>query len=197
MKILVTGGTGFIGKTFLEKLVPAIREGDRIFVLSRTNAYFKDKRIEVISGSLTDIKIYEKVLLECEYVFHLAANAAFSGTVDYDKDNYEPTKNIVEILKKSSKIKLFVFTSTIGAVDRMAGDDCSNPLNTRSKPNPTSRYGVSKQKAEEYIRSASVPYTIIRPTWVYGRNMRGNSHINKFASMVFQNFFYTFKIIEA
>ena len=77
MKILVTGGTGFIGKTFLEKLVPAIREGDRIFVLSRTNAYFKDKRIEVISGSLTDIKIYEKVLLECEYVFHLAGIQRF------------------------------------------------------------------------------------------------------------------------
>ena len=53
-------------------------------------------------------------------------------------------------------------------------------------PYPRSRYGESKLKSETLIRDSGLPFTIIRPTWVYGEDMRTNSHINRFVSMVFE-----------
>jgi hypothetical protein len=70
-------------------------------------------------------------------------------------------------------------------VDRTPEDDCKAPITTASIPYPRSRYGESKLKSELLIRESCLPFTIIRPTWVYGEDMRNNSHINRFVSMVF------------
>jgi len=187
MNIFVTGATGFIGKTFVPCLLSAIKKDDRVYVLLRRRERFEDKRVVELYGSLEGIKKFKDEISSCQHVFHLAANAAFGDDFDYDCTNYEPTVQIVEILKKSECLRNFIYISTIGAVDRMPNDDCRRPLNASSAPNPRSSYGVSKLKSEKYIKGSGIPFTVIRPTWVYGKDMRVNSHINKFVSMAYGN----------
>ena len=124
--------------------------------------------------------------MEVDYVVHLAAKATFGNGKEYEQVNYYPTQVLVRILKKSLVLKKIVFTSTIGAIDRHASDRCVKPITVKSQPSPTSDYGSSKLKAEQNIIISGLPYLIIRPTWVYGKNMRRDSHINVFLSMIYK-----------
>ncbi|MGV8172335.1 MAG: SDR family NAD(P)-dependent oxidoreductase [Candidatus Woesearchaeota archaeon] len=184
MYIFVTGATGFIGSTFIKLLGKKLHNSDHVFVLTRKERHYDDQRFESIIGDLENIKKFKEKILQCEYVFHIAANATFGNDADYDKINFEPTKEIVKILQNSKKIRNFIFTSTIGAVDRHRRDYCKYPLDKNCIPSPKSNYGQSKLKSEKYIEKSGIPYTIIRPTWVYGSNMRQKSHINLFVTMV-------------
>jgi hypothetical protein len=184
MHIFVTGASGFIGNQFIEELKTKLEKKDKVTVLSRKSQRFLDSRFECLIGNLENIDNFKEIILECEYVFHIAANATYGNKEDYEKTNYIPTKKITDILKKSKKLKNFIFVSTIGAVDRHKKDNCKEPINKDSIPSPQSKYGISKLKSENYITNNKIPYTIIRPTWVYGKNMRQKSHINLFVTLV-------------
>jgi len=189
MHTFVTGASGFVGSNFIDELRGRLKADDKVFLLLRKERHFKDSRFVCVKGSLEDIEHtanLREVILGCDYVFHIAANATFGNKEDYESTNYQPTKKIVDILKKSKKLKNFIFISTIGAIDRHKLDNCRLPLNKESIPSPKSKYGESKLKSEEYIQESKIPYTIIRPTWVYGKNMRQKSHINLFITMVCQ-----------
>ncbi|MBK6532166.1 MAG: SDR family NAD(P)-dependent oxidoreductase [Deltaproteobacteria bacterium] len=93
---------------------------------------------------------------------------------------------MLAILRGSEALANFVFVSTIGAVDRAPGDDCRAPLTTRSVPNPRSEYGRSKLLAEGAVRASGLPFTIVRPTWVYGPGMRPDSHVRQFAEWLWR-----------
>lgn len=187
MNIFVTGVSGFIGKVFLEDLLALSDQRDSFFVLSRKFYECKDARVKCLVGNLEEIERFEENILNANYVFHLAANPTYGSDIDYDHVNYIPTKKIADMLKASKRLRNLVFISTIGVLDRNRDDRCCLPLTNESIPSPTSLYGESKLKAEEYIKRAGIPFTIIRPTWVYGRDMRATSHINKFVSMVYVN----------
>ena len=160
LNIFITGASGFIGSYVLEKILLRLDEDDKIFILSRVIFDFEDKRIMVLKGDLEKIEIYEKEILNSDYFFHLAANATFGSDLDYNQVNFLPTKKIINILKKSSRLKNFVFISTIGAVDRHKKDLCNEPLSVDSAPAPTSAYGQSKLKAEDYTKQSGIPFTI-------------------------------------
>lgn len=191
--IFITGSSGFIGRAFVRQLLSCLDKDSEVFLLSRNSLIdsqvARDKRVTALLGDLIELDKFADQIKSCQYVFHLAANAVYGNDADYDADNYSPTRTIIDILKSSNKIRNFIFTSTIGAVDRRRGDDLSCSLDVNSIPNPCSLYGKSKLKAENYIKSSGVPYTIIRPTWVYGPGMRANSHINKFISMAHEKSF--------
>jgi len=186
MNIFITGSSGFIGAHFVKKLQDLLNHDDKVYLFSRKKQCINDDRFVHMQDSLDSIEKYERYLYESDYVFHLAANATCGSDADYFADNIIPTKKIVDILKNSKKLKNFIFISTIGAFDRHKEDDCKKPIGHKSKPSPTSEYGKSKLEAENYIKKSNIPYTIIRPTWVYGKNMRTNSHINKFVSLVYK-----------
>ncbi len=187
MNIFVTGASGFIGRQFLSELLVKVAPGCCIWVLVRSPLNYADTRIKELQGDLKAIASFRKELLESDYVFHLAANATLGSDNNYNEVNYLPTAELVELLRSSNRLCNLVFTSTIGAVDRAPQDDCRSPLTIQSVANPRSHYGESKLKAERYIRESGLPATIIRPTWVYGSDMRTASHINRFVSMVYDN----------
>lgn len=187
MNIFVTGASGFIGKVFMRELLDRLGQESTVFVLSRSTVKFNDPRVLYLDGDLSSIDRYAGEITEADYVFHLAANATFGDGEEYDAVNFEATKNLVAVAKKSNRLKNFIFVSTIGAVDREPSDRCVQPITADSIPHPTSRYGQSKLKAEHFLKSSGIPYTIVRPTWVYGPDMRNRSHINVFVSMAFEH----------
>ena len=123
MQIFVTGSSGFIGNQFIKELKAKLKNDDKVILLSRQIPEFNDPRFEYLIGNLEDIEQFKNIILNCEYFFHIAANATYGNKEDYDKTNYIPTKKIVDILKKSDKLKNFIFISTIGAIDRHKKDN--------------------------------------------------------------------------
>ena len=184
MKIFVTGATGFIGRVLLECLLERTRAGDRVYALTRSALPFPHPQLETIRGSLADEACYAERLRACDYVFHLGALARFSGARDYELHNVRGTEALLSRLRGSAGLRCFVYVSSIGAVDRAPDDDCAAPLTQASTPAPRSRYGRSKLRAEELVRGAGVPFSIVRPCWVYGPGMRPDSHIRRFAAWV-------------
>ncbi len=182
-KIFVTGATGFIGQHFLRELLDRSGPDDRILCLVREPLDATDGRVRSVLGDLAHVHEFADRIGDCDYVYHLAANAAYGSAIDYDAINYEPTLKLIEAAR-SAKLKNFVFLSTIGAVDRADDDTCRRPLNRESVPSPRSAYGRSKLKAEQALRDSGLPFTIIRPGWVYGKGMRANSHIHALVTMV-------------
>lgn len=184
MKIFITGITSFLGKFFLPEILRVIDDNSEIIVLLRHDIPIKDNRVRKIVCDLKEFEKYKQELMDCDYVFHIAANASFKSGEDYHSVNFIPTKKMVDILKENKRLKNLIYISTIGAYDRAKGDNCEHPLNESSLPNPRSEYGKSKLLSENYIKSSGLPYTIIRPGWIYGSDMRANSHINVFVKMV-------------
>ncbi|MGV8171824.1 MAG: NAD-dependent epimerase/dehydratase family protein, partial [Candidatus Woesearchaeota archaeon] len=85
MYIFVTGATGFIGSTFIKLLGKKLHNSDHVFVLTRKERHYDEQRFESIIGDLENSKKFKEKILQCEYVFHIAANATFGNDADYDK----------------------------------------------------------------------------------------------------------------
>lgn len=154
MKVLVTGGTGFIGKHLLKALVS---QGYKVEVLVRkTEDQEKVKKFgaKAILGNLGDLKSLRKIVSRVDICYHLAAirNDWGYSWKDYSQDNVEATRNLLTAL--SGQLKHFIFISSVKA------------------SHPTTLYGKSKLQAEkivlEFFSKKSLPLTIIRPAIVYG-----------------------------
>jgi hypothetical protein len=183
----VTGASGFIGRHLVESLLAEASDGDQIAVLARDPDVLPihwAPRIRVLKGSLLSFEPDTDLVQETQVVFHLAAKASISKGGDYGQDNVEGTRRLAELFESSAGLERFVFVSSIGAIDRFPQDPCTTPLDETFAANPLTSYGQSKLACEKLLQASPLPYTIIRPTWVYGPGMRADSHLRVFVDMV-------------
>lgn len=185
MRVLLTGATGFVGAGLLVELLKSAAV-EHIVCLTRGGpcggGALENGRVSWIHGDVRDTRWHDQVA-DIDVVIHAAANASFGNDADHDAVNYDGTVLLLECAAKAGARQV-VFLSTIGAVDRNAADPISRPLDTSSVPAPRSRYGLSKRSAERAVQRSGLPWTIIRPAWVYGRGMRRGSHLSVLAGMV-------------
>ena len=191
MIIFITGATGFIGSHFLKQLLENLGPSDCIYTLDRNPKSSLDRRVISLPGDLRDIENHKAVLTKANWIFHIAANATFGSGQDYTEINVRPVAKIIDAVKNSDQLIRFVLVSSVGALDRAKADKLGEPLAPNSEPNPTSDYGRSKLKAERIVIESKLPFTIIRPGWVYGSGMRPESHLNKFGRMVSKKTLFT------
>lgn len=174
MKILVTGGAGFIGSHIVDKL---ISEGNEVVVVDNLSTGKKENLNTQAKFYETDIKDYaslEKIFNQekPEYVCHQAAHASVSESVKdpiHDaENNILGSINIIRCAVKYN-VKKIVFASTGGAIYGDA-DILPTPENYDAKP--VSPYGVTKLAAEKYLYCFNflnkLNYTILRYANVYG-----------------------------
>ena len=169
-KILILGGTGFIGKSLTNVL-----EKDYHIV-----AYGKDipadmissENVEYISGDLATENGYDELLMDVDVVVHLACSAVPSddttGIEREINENLIPTIRLLETLKGKPETRL-VFASSAGTVYGETGE----VVNTISSPTePNCSYGVQKVVLEDYIkfygRRYGLNYAIMRMSNPYG-----------------------------
>lgn len=149
--ILVTGGTGFIGRTLLRQLTAAGREVRTLVRPSpHTPALPVGVPVDVVVTSLQDERGLRAAMVDVETVFHLAG-AEWRGTsASLLETDIQGTQNVVRAAVDAG-VERLVFLSHLGA-DR------------------ASAYPVMKSKAiaEEHIRRSGVDYTILRSALAFG-----------------------------
>lgn len=167
--ILVTGATGFIGRS----LVPFLQnQGYQVRAASRS----PQKDMVLLPSPDTDIQAFEKLAQGCDHVIHLAAIAHMRHELTsqaYDKANRLLTEKLAQAAKTKAKGK-FIFISSVGA---QTGSMREGILTEKDANQPQRNYGRAKLLAEEAIRiiyGQDKRYTILRPVLVYGKGAGGN-----------------------
>lgn len=172
MKVLVTGGAGFIGSHIVDSLIAKnyrvvvidnLSTGRREFVNKRAKFYQRD-----ITKKITDIFMKEKP----EIVIHAAAQVMLRRSIDepeFDaQTNIIGTIRVLEACRKSG-VKRIIYTSTGGA---RYGEPQYLPADETHQIRPLAPYGISKHTAEHYIdvysRLYGIDYLIFCFGNVYG-----------------------------
>lgn len=164
-RILVTGGSGFIGTNLVDTL---IKQGDAVLNLDRSKP-LKDEHVSIWKGiDILDAKNLDReiVAFDPHVVIHLAAVTDLDGTTDeYYNANVEGTQNIIDICGKLKSLTKVLFTSSMyvckpGYIPKNYDDY-----------KPHTLYGQSKVKGElivKAIKNPSYSWVIVRPTSIWG-----------------------------
>ncbi|WP_410508088.1 NAD-dependent epimerase/dehydratase family protein [Methanosarcina hadiensis] len=169
-KILVTGGTGFIGSHLVDCLM---KKGNRVLVfdnLSSGKMEFIEHHLEnpdfsFIKGDLLDAEAIETACKDIDMVYHVAANPdvklGASDTKVHLDQNILATYNLLEAMRKGNAKKIaFTSTSTVyGEASIMPTPEDYGPLI------PISLYGASKLACEALITSYS--HTFDMQAWIF------------------------------
>jgi dihydroflavonol-4-reductase len=174
MRLLVTGGTGFIGSHLAEQ---GRRLGAEVVVLGLTDRpeeranveLLRRQGVEVLAGSITDAELCGAAVRGATHVFHLAVAMREGAKSDefFETVNLDGTRRLLEASARGG-VRRFVYCSTIGIYGHRA------PGITRedSPLAPGNIYERTKVSAERLVREIgaerSLPYTILRPADVYG-----------------------------
>ena len=174
MKILVTGGAGFIASHITDALV---NEGHQVVVIDDLSSGFEkniNPKAKFVKGNICDKELVEKLFSEEKFdlVNHHAAQMDVRRSV---KDPaFDANTNIIgtiNLLQNAVKYKLkkFMFASTGGAV---YGEQVYFPADENHPTQPRSPYGISKLAVEKYLYFYSAEYglnyTILRYANIYG-----------------------------
>ena len=191
MKILITGGAGYIGTELTYELEknPKVKEIIIYDNLSRGNinlfigkTKFSNK-IKFIQGDILDTRLLKQTLKGIDVVYHLAAKVttpfADQNAHFFEQVNHWGTAELVYAIEESD-VKQVIYTSSASVYGASSQEVDENIL-----PNPRTFYGISKLRGEEHINrlmAKSVKTYIVRCGNIYGysKSMRFDSVINKF-----------------
>jgi len=171
--VLVTGGAGFVGSNLSRKLCEL---GANVTVLD--DLYTGDEQnlsginlVELVKGDVRDTKLIKSIAGNFSYVFHLAARNIILSTKNPIEDcsvNIQGTLNILESLRKSKKLKKFLYTSSAS----IYGNPRYLPIDEGEGFNILTPYAASKLGGENYTKvyyeNYGLPTVVVRYSNVYG-----------------------------
>lgn len=181
MRLVVTGGTGFVGSELIFKLQ---NRGYEVYSVERQSEnasrnMIENSRYKIIHADIKDASKLRQVLrkVQPEVVIHLAALSSvqhsYDHAIEYIDTNLVGTINLAEICLKELKKFKMIFTSSLYVykdTPRILQTEDSTP------EEPNSPYGITKLAAEKYLLSLSrnykFPAFILRPSNIYGRRTR-------------------------
>lgn len=182
MKVLVTGGAGFIGSHVVDKLRD---KGIEVRIYDLVYPDFRDD-IEYYHASLLDFESLRMAMSKVDAVFHLGAIAdvkdVFEEPLYAESINVRGTINVLEAARRTGAIKRVIYASTIWVYSDCANDsvDETTPL-----PPPSHLYTATKMAGEYYCQCYSrlynLPTTILRYGIPYGPRAREGAVIPIFA----------------
>jgi nucleoside-diphosphate-sugar epimerase len=135
-----------------------VRRGHGVVILDDLSSGKEDNLAEVRSkitfmkGSITDIEVVQKAMVQADYVIHLAARTSVPRSVkdpvDTNRINVDGTLNVL-VAARDNKVKRVVFAASSSAY----GDTPTLPKSETMQPVPISPYGVSKYVGELYAQT--------------------------------------------
>ena len=165
-KVLITGASGFIGSRLRDQLLAS---GSDVVAIRRPGSppSRAGRSAEADYARVADL---ERIIGEekPDYVLHVAGATKGSSYEDFRLGNVMPTRNLLTALRgEHPDTKRFVLVSSATSYGPSAS---SAPHREENPPRPIEHYGQSKLEAERVVEeeSAGVPWTILRPSGVYG-----------------------------
>lgn len=172
-KILVTGGTGFLGRRLTQSLVD---EGYPVRVLARTSSNIESLKklaVKIVFGDVGDGASVHQALKDIAVVIHAAAGT--SGTrQDCETGTVLGTKNVLEACKANGVEKLVYISScsVYGVADNKPYQVVTEESSLERFPWRRGDYSASKQQAEalvtEAMNAGDFPIVVLRPGTIYG-----------------------------
>lgn len=192
MNILITGASGFIGSTLCEE---ALKHRYIVWAGMRAKSSRKWLQNEWLNFVTLDLSNQESLRHQLtsfkqkngkwDVIVHAGGSTKCVHKEDFDKNNFECTKNLIEVLTELDMLpEQFLYLSSLGVLGEIDEEKMDNDT-----PHPNTEYGKSKLKTEEWIKDFSgkirdeslemsletmdeshsqLNYTIFRPTGVYG-----------------------------
>ena len=170
MRVLITGGNGFIGSHLAESM---LSRGHSVVLMDlKFGQNTAELSCDKIVGDVSDINSFKRVPTDFDLIFHAAAVSRVEwGELDPEKclkTNVLGTMNTVTWVAGQVHPPQLVFASS----REVYGDPTVFPVTEQHPRNPVSIYGVSKTTAEDLIKhwasSKALKYTIVRLTNVFG-----------------------------
>jgi uncharacterized protein YbjT (DUF2867 family) len=161
-RIFLTGGTGFVGRYVQRALA-----GRKLRLLVRDRAQYAHLAtpdVEIVEGDVTDRESLRGALDGCSVVIHLVAIIEERRGLTFDRVIRGGTENVVAEAQQIGGIRRFLQMSAIGATN-----------------NPHFPYFQAKWAAEEAVRASGIPWTIFRPSVIFGP---GDGFITVLANLV-------------
>jgi nucleoside-diphosphate-sugar epimerase len=168
MKVLLTGGSGFLGSYVAEQL-SAYGHVVRALVRPRSDRRLLEKlgACEFTPGAIEDPASLIKAALGVDAIVHVAGIVKARSPSECFAVNTQGTKNLVEAALARGGLKRFVYVSSLAAVGPSAD---GTPVQENAEPRPVTHYGRSKLEAERAVLAAAdrMPVTVVRPPLIYG-----------------------------
>jgi nucleoside-diphosphate-sugar epimerase len=169
-RVLVTGGTGFVGRHVVPNLVA---RGFQVTVATRRTPDIGLPGVNVVAvGDLRGEIDWNGYLKDIDAVVHLAALAHITTDIpesDYNQINRRAAARLAKAANANGC--KFVFLSSVAA---QSGPSTDRALTERDVAAPTTAYGRSKLQAELEIQEVSSNFVILRPALIYGMGVIGN-----------------------
>ncbi|HEX9655008.1 MAG TPA: NAD-dependent epimerase/dehydratase family protein [bacterium] len=169
MRVLVTGGRGFIGSFLVEELRA---KGFQVYCLLRhkkvTEDWLTGLDIKPLEGDILDPRSLGAAVRNMDYVFHLAGLTKAVSREQFYQVNVQGTTNMLDaVVKDNRPLKRFVLVSSLAAAGPSPD---GKPLNESHPVHPVSDYGASKLQAEQaaLAYAPDIPISIVRPPAVFG-----------------------------
>lgn len=165
--ILVTGGTGFVGRNIVQLLA---EKGQKVRCLVRDSSprdVLDGLDVEFYTGDILVSDTLKEVFKGIDTVIHLVGIIKEIKGATFEKIHTEGTKNVLEAAR-NAEIKKYIHMSALG-----------------TKPDSISRYHKTKWQAEEAVRNSGLKYVILRPPIICGAD---DEFVNMFAKMIKQTF---------
>jgi len=143
--LLITGGTGFVGRHLTTRLVA---EGEAVRVLARRRVEVPGA--QVVAGDVSDLPSLVSAVEGCQAVIHLVGIIREGRSQSYRGVHVRGTANVIEACRQAG-VRRLLHMSALGARERAA-----------------SRYHQSKWAAEQLVRASGLDATIFRPSVIFG-----------------------------
>lgn len=193
MRILVTGGAGFVGSHLCEKLVSMGHQVVSIDNLSTGSEKNLPDSVQLIKSDVLEIEKYYNDLPELDSIIHLSAQTSVPNSLanplfDF-KNNAQGTATVLEVARKK-KVSDFRMVSSAA----IYGDTQTLPTTEKADKNPMSMYGMSKLISENlalfYSKMYGLSGFIFRPSNIYGPRQRNDLEggvVSIFAKVIAEN----------
>src|SRR6266699_3567505 len=198
MKIVITGGGGFIGFKLAKALLArGTLAAERIARVTLVDQAFpadlpKDPRLEAIAGDISDPEFAARAsAADATSIFHLAAVVSGAAEADFDlgmRVNLQGMHNVLEqarrIFDAAARPPRFVFASSVAAF----GGELPEVLDDSTTPAPQTSYGSQKVIGEyavsDYSRKGFIDGSLLRLPTIVVRPGKPNAAASSFASAV-------------
>ena len=172
-KVLITGGSGFIGYHLVRRLCQDNVAVRCLVRKTSSRTLLQSFEVEYCVGELHDTENLRKAVDGCDTIFHAAGLVRARNYQEFETVNRFGTEHLAQVAAESSAPPVFIYVSSLAAAGHSMPD---HPRRESEPAEPISKYGKSKLAGEAALMSfaGKMPCTIVRPGIVFGEADRMN-----------------------